>query len=260
MATLSERLEHLRIDRKLNKRQMSVALNLPYTTYCNYEKGARRPDFEMLNNLADFFDVSLGYLLGSEDEKGHFRMTQEEEDDLAADVVAGLEQEHLEAYRKLDEFWKGAVDAVTAQGIQQMRATKEAQPIVELPANVIPLRKSEQAVSAGTGVYLGPEAFDTIYVRENELTSRTAFAVPVSGDSMIPEYNDGDILLIGKDYTEPGEIGVFSIEGQGFVKKLGEGQLISLNPKYAPIKYDPETICSHGKVIGILDPDWVIEK
>ena len=44
-------------------RQTAKMLGLPYTTYVNYEKGDREPNSEMLIILADFFDVSVDYLI-----------------------------------------------------------------------------------------------------------------------------------------------------------------------------------------------------
>ena len=121
----------------------------------------------------------------------------------------------------------------------------------------IPFRCSIQSASAGTGTYLGPEAFETIYVRDNDLTRRASFGVPVSGNSMEPRYHNGDILVIeGAEKIEPGEIGIFSVDGSGYVKELGNGALLSLNPAYDPIPLTESTWC-HGRVIGVLDPQWI---
>lgn len=38
-------------------------LDIPYTTYVNYEKGTREPNSEMLKTLADFFEVTIDYLV-----------------------------------------------------------------------------------------------------------------------------------------------------------------------------------------------------
>ena len=125
--------------------------------------------------------------------------------------------------------------------------------------NAIPLRISVQPVSAGTGAYLGPEEFDTIFVLENEITKRASFGVPVRGDSMEPLYHDGDILIIdGSKAVSPGEIGVFTVGGEGFVKRLGDDSLVSLNTAYAPIPLDEETRCN-GMVIGIVDTSWILK-
>lgn len=62
--TLSEKLKELR--KKTNYTQQAIAckLGINQNTYSNYEKGTRTPDNETLCRLADFYDVSVDYLLG----------------------------------------------------------------------------------------------------------------------------------------------------------------------------------------------------
>lgn len=166
----------------------------------------------------------------------------------------------------LDEY-KAIVDVTSDQAYKaQTMAVKSAIAAMQEDAaadtsdNVIPFRFSEQPFSAGRGVYLGPEAFREINVLRNELTERADFGGPVEGDSMEPKYHDGDILAVStQEYPEPGEIGIFSLDGCGYVKKLGNGELISLNRKYDPIPMDDSIRCN-GKVIGVLDHDWIVEK
>lgn len=123
----------------------------------------------------------------------------------------------------------------------------------------IPFRQSLQPVSAGRGAYLGPEAFKTIFVEENSLTRRASFGVPVRGDSMEPKYYDGDILIVeGTKDINIGEIGVFTVNGEGYVKKRGDGALISLNPEYDPVDLTEDSCCN-GRVIGVLDPAWIVD-
>lgn len=64
-----ERLQELRELRGWNMRETAKALEIPYTTYVNYEKGSREPNSEMLIKLSEFYNVSIDYLLGATDEK-----------------------------------------------------------------------------------------------------------------------------------------------------------------------------------------------
>lgn len=131
---------------------------------------------------------------------------------------------------------------------------------VDVAENIIPFRRSNQPASAGTGMYLGPDEFETIYVLENDLTRRASFGIPVSGESMEPDYHNGDMLLVERvEDIAIGEVGVFTIDGQGYVKERGVSQLFSVNPAYAPIPMN-ESIRCNGRVIGILKPEWVVER
>lgn len=64
MSVLSDRIKELRMRKGYNMRQMATALNLPYTTYVNYEKGEREPSSEMIVLMAKYFGVTSDYILG----------------------------------------------------------------------------------------------------------------------------------------------------------------------------------------------------
>lgn len=57
------RLSQLRQERGLNMREAARQLNMPYTTYVNYEKGTREPNSETLIALAKFYGTTIDYLL-----------------------------------------------------------------------------------------------------------------------------------------------------------------------------------------------------
>ena len=86
---------------------------------------------------------------------------------------------------------------------------------------------------------------------ENEMDNmQVDFAIGVNGDSMEPTYRDGDTLLIKKQSEiHIGEVGIFMINGEAFVKELGDGVLISHNKKYKDIHINDSVICL-GKVIS----------
>jgi len=50
---------------------------------------------------------------------------------------------------------------------------------------------------------------------------------------MEPDYNDGDIVFVQQvEQIELGQIGVFFVNGSGYIKEYGGDSLISHNPKY----------------------------
>ncbi|MDR1761671.1 MAG: helix-turn-helix transcriptional regulator [Bacteroidales bacterium] len=66
---LHERLAQLRKEKEISKRELSFLLNLEQSTYGKYELGKRQPSLEVLQKLADYFNVSTDYLLGNTDIK-----------------------------------------------------------------------------------------------------------------------------------------------------------------------------------------------
>lgn len=63
-----ERLVHIRKARGLTQKQLAAAVGLSEVGLQNYEGGRRKPAFDVLIALADYFDVSLDYLVGRSDD------------------------------------------------------------------------------------------------------------------------------------------------------------------------------------------------
>jgi transcriptional regulator with XRE-family HTH domain len=59
-----KRLKALRKEKKLTAKSFGEKFNLAESTISGYETGARKPDIEQLEKFADFFDVSIDYLMG----------------------------------------------------------------------------------------------------------------------------------------------------------------------------------------------------
>lgn len=62
-----ERLRTLRLSQNLTLEQLANELNLVKQTIGNWEKGVRTPSLEASIVLAEFFNVSLDYLVGLSD-------------------------------------------------------------------------------------------------------------------------------------------------------------------------------------------------
>jgi len=111
------------------------------------------------------------------------------------------------------------------------------------------------AVSAGTGEFLDGDDYDTVEVGE-EVSAQADFGVRIAGDSMEPRFVHGQIVWVRRqEVLRPGEIGIFLYNGSGYCKRLersGDGvALVSLNPRYAPIRVSPgDELRVFGKVVG----------
>ena len=66
---LAERLKELRKERNLRQEHVAVALDIGMSTYCRYEQGKREPTASVLCRMADYYDVSVDYLLGRSDKR-----------------------------------------------------------------------------------------------------------------------------------------------------------------------------------------------
>ena len=64
MRIFQERLIEQRKLNKLTQRQLADYLQIAQPSYIRYENGSAEPSFENLVKIADYFDVSVDYLLG----------------------------------------------------------------------------------------------------------------------------------------------------------------------------------------------------
>lgn len=72
MATLYERLKELRTNKGISQKQIAQELKISDRNYQRYEYGTVEPVASTLVSLADYFDVSIDYLVGrSDDPKRH---------------------------------------------------------------------------------------------------------------------------------------------------------------------------------------------
>lgn len=68
--TFPERLLQLKQERKVLQKDVAAGIGLSLRGYQYYEKGQKEPTLSALIRLADFYDVSLDYLVGRSDEPG----------------------------------------------------------------------------------------------------------------------------------------------------------------------------------------------
>ena len=64
-----ETIRDLRIDAGLTQREVAEYLNIKQNTYSQYEIGVLNYPVDVLCRLADYYHVSVDYLLGRTDEK-----------------------------------------------------------------------------------------------------------------------------------------------------------------------------------------------
>ncbi|MBP3698857.1 MAG: helix-turn-helix transcriptional regulator [Oscillospiraceae bacterium] len=82
----------------------------------------------------------------------------------------------------------------------------------------------------------------------------STFVISVGGDSMDPTYHDGDKVFVEKcDSVDVGEVGIFVVNDDVYIKELGNKCLISHNEKYKPIRIgENDSVYCCGRVIGIV--------
>lgn len=73
MPTFSERIKELRLEHNLTQAQLGEIMGVKNFSIYSYEKGRACPEMKNLIILADYFDVSIDYLVGRTDRKEVYR-------------------------------------------------------------------------------------------------------------------------------------------------------------------------------------------
>lgn len=112
MADFAKVFKQLRKERDLSQSMLADRLGLSKSAVNMYERGDRRPDFETLERIADFFNVDMNFLLGTTDKIA--RLSGDQTDPVSGAFVEATaeELELLKAYRHAGEETKAAVRAV----------------------------------------------------------------------------------------------------------------------------------------------------
>ncbi len=69
MTKLPERLLELRKEKNLTQEDAAKEMDVKYRSYRRYEAGEREPDASTLVQMADFYGITLDYLLGRTDQR-----------------------------------------------------------------------------------------------------------------------------------------------------------------------------------------------
>ena len=229
------RLKESRELKGFKQNQFAELLGITATRLNYWEKDKREPDVAMIKKISALLDVSSDWLIGNE--------TQKNVDEIALETP---EKKIIKKYRSLDKYGQKAITDLL--NTEYERCTQENN-VIDL---TIELPMSELPASAGTGIWLEEGYNKPVTVRKTKEAQKANIVIRVSGDSMEPLYSDGDMVLVKiQPDIEPGEIGIFIVDNEGFIKKRGKHELISVNPEYDNIEIGEFSDCRcFGKVLG----------
>lgn len=237
--TFGEKLKNARVDAGFTQSGLAKLLNTTNTTVSNWENNVSKPDLDMLSYICGSLDVSASYFLQSQ---------------LPEDEVSLPELKLIKKYRSLDPYGQETVNYILDREAARTAALNEKDVLIAQlqikPANTRIIQYYQRLASAGTGeVIFEDMPIDRIEIPDVPKYKRVSYAIGVNGHSMEPLYYDGDMLLIEPTcQVDIGEIGIFIVGDKAYVKKLGNGELISLNAGYANIPLTEDSKCM-GRVV-----------
>lgn len=216
---IGQLLSQRRRELEINQTELAEAMSLrgfPVTNQAvsKWEKGATLPNAKQFLALCEILEI--------DDVRGEFSCGSE-------GIFAGLCREG----RRL------ALDYVQLLRDSGRYANRREEPVY---LRSLPLYSL--AVSAGTGQFLDGEDYEMVEVGA-EVPDGANFGVRVAGDSMEPEFHDGQTVWVRQQRSlMTGEIGIFLYDGNAYLKQLVALEhsmaLHSLNPAYSDIVISPE--------------------
>ena len=244
MSKLSENIKLYRKASGLTQKELAKKLNVAPTAISAWEVDRNKPLMDNIEKMSEIFHIKKSELLGDtliELSQSISQATQEAPDELLEELTAN--------YTRLDLKRRERLVVASSELVKEQ---------TDLADNIIPFRAEklfdyeyyDQAASAGTGQYLGDVAKETIQL---PIEVDADFVIPIHGDSMEPDYHEGDLIFVELTLNlNDGDIGIFSLDGDVYIKQLlikenNKAYLHSLNSKYADI---PITTNSDFRVIG----------
>lgn len=232
---MADNIKRLLSAKGLNPRQLAIALDFKYTTVNDWVNAKTYPRIDKIEMLANFFNVSKSDLVESKNKE------------MATTSPVQAIYDQLTPPRQ--------AKALTYLEKQLLEQNEEETKINEV-SEVIQLYSYnyyDHPASAGTGQYLNDVRVEQI---ELPIDVDADFVIPIKGDSMEPDYHDGDLVFIQTSVDlNDGVIGVFNYNGEAYIKQLvidtEQAYLHSLNPKYKDMPITPETdFRIIGEVVG----------
>lgn len=238
--------------------EISIKSGVPKGTLSKITAGiTKAPPLETMRKLV----YSMGYTLDDLDRGLE-----------VSDNFSAAEKAHIKKYRLLDPYGKEAVDgvldvesrrcqderdkqaAILREHREEMEAAEEVAPPITLNQPY-----AQVAAAEGAGAFLLDDNYEEISVEMNEYTKQADVILKVVGRSMEPVIADGDRILVRvQPSVNIGEIGVFVLDGQGYLKECATDRLVSLNPAVEDVYIgDMQQVECYGKFISVLNLEWV---
>ena len=224
---IGAKIKEFRLKRNLTQKELAKLVSVGDTTIANYEKGFRSPKKDTMFDLANAFNISI--------------------DDLFPPIQNDSSSNTPQIQTIYDELTPPRQNKVLNYAERQLKEQKNEEETkgneVSEAIQLYSYDYYDHPASAGTGQYLNDVQVERI---ELPVDIDADFVIPIKGDSMEPDYHDGDLVFIQTSVDlNDGVIGVFNYNGDAYIKQLvidkEQAYLHSLNPAYKDMPITPDT-------------------
>jgi len=220
----------------MEQKALGQAIGVSSNAISNWENGRSRPDVNLLPAICEALHISLNDL---------FAIPASESRNTERD------QQLLARFHRLNTGHKIALENMADSLLYAQK--------VENHREIRQLRFMDRPLAAGIG---DPTEFEEesepIYVYTSDDADRADYVFKVNGDSMSPDYKDGDLVFVQSlpigFRMNYGEIGAFIVGNEMYIKEYREDGLHSVNPKYPVLRFsEEESVYLIGRVLSVMD-------
>lgn len=229
----AEMIRARRREKGMSQEELGALVSVRKNAVGAWESGRSRPDLSSVPVICETLGLSLEEFFGVPGMRDN----------------ADVPEEFADRYRSLTDYHRKIV-------LRQMDTLLEMQhPAASEGRKLIRLYRNDLSACAGPSFSIGDAAGEEVWIEETPLTAQADEIIRVSGNSMEPEFHDGDQVLVRHGASvRPGEIGIFTNGDAGYIKVYQRDGLHSLNPAYPTMVFhEGDEVRCVGKVIGTAE-------
>nr|DAL88823.1 MAG TPA: Repressor protein CI [Caudoviricetes sp.] len=255
-------LKELIKERGITQKKFLLDMGLNINAIGDWAKHGNIPKGDTLQRIANYFGVSVDYLLG----KSNVMI-----DDSVLDIVNTIDQDILESCdgdlniaidrqneRDHANSRLEAAHIIQKELLHELHNSKLESNISAVFSDHIRMIPVFESVSAGFGALAENTITGYQPVRiVSDTEAEETICIRVTGDSMYPKIEDGDIIQVRKqESVDSGDIAVVLLDGdEGLVKRVLYGrnwiELHSINPMYPVQRYEGIDV-QRIRVVGLV--------
>ena len=247
---LCRQIRYFRERKGIEQKELAAGVGIKSNAVSNWENGRARPDIALLPKISQVLEVSLDELFDIQKEDAavnetHIITMTNSEDDIL-----------LEGYHQLSDGHR----SVVASLVQQLCDVEDKDFYESITEEIMFTKGLCAGFDTGTEY---EDQGELIHLYKNMVHPQTDCLFPVSGDSMEPDFHNGDLVMVQRLEESSalyyGEIGAFSIRNETYIKQYSKSGLVSLNKRYKLMRFtEDDSVFLIGRVLGVLDPDAIV--
>lgn len=220
----------------MEQKALAKAIGVTANAISNWENGRSRPDVNLLPSICETLQISFYDLFC-----------------VPSPTTGNTEQDQqlLDRFHQLSNGHKLAIEKMMESLLYAQKSENRRE--------VRKLLFMDRPLAAGVGDPTEIEEDSRpIYVYASEDANRADYVFKVNGESMMPDYHDGDMVFVQSlpigAHLRYGEVGAFMVGNEFYIKEYEKDGLHSLHPNYPVMRFgEEESVYLIGRVLSIID-------